>query len=248
MFFILFWIYFTVKFFKDLWIIYRLKVRPAKPPVILPGGRIQEDERSCFQKTIGFIGIDENRLIGQNWLVVIVLSLYMIVVHIIRSAIDFVRTVIAYSVADMLNFFELVNTVCGTYILILLAQIMLELEGDALASDNPDQLNNINMIAKKHGEVTFTMAVSVFCLCFRLLKLPSFSLEANLAFATLIEGKKDILNILMILLLFTEANSLAAFYIYSSTMEAFSTLTGSFYSVLKIYMGDFAAVPTMYAA
>ena len=51
----------------------------------------------------------------------------------------------------------------------------------------------------------------------------------------------------MILLLFTEANSLSAFYVYSTTMVGYSTLTGSFFNVLKIYMGDFSQVPAMYA-
>ena len=57
--------------------------------------------------------------------------------------------------------------------------------------------------------------------------------------ATLSGGKKDILNILIILCIFTIANSLSAFVVYAHAIPEFSDLGSAIYSLTKIYMGDF---------
>ena len=90
------------------------------------------------------------------------------------------------------------------------------------------------------------MAMSVYCLCFRLLKLPQFSLHANMPFATLIQGRKDILNILVILSVFTVANALAAFIVFCPVSDSFDDLNESIFTLLKIYLGDFTPVREMY--
>ncbi len=89
--------------------------------------------------------------------------------------------------------------------------------------------------------------MSVFCLSIRVLKLPSFSLIANLPFETLSQGRKDVMNILTILFIFTLANSISAYIVFCSQIEDFANLTISFYTVLKIYLGDFSVVSKMYA-
>jgi hypothetical protein len=70
-------------------------------------------------------------------------------------------------------------------------------------------------------QATYYMALSVFCLCFRLLKLPQFSLEANMPLATLINGRKDIINILLILFVFTSGNALSAYIIFCPNIYEF---------------------------
>ena len=92
------------------------------------------------------------------------------------------------------------------------------------------------------------MAMSVYCLCFRLLKLPQFSLLANMPFATLIQGRKDIINIMVILCVFTTANSLAAYIVFCPTSPSFTNLNQSIFTLLKIYLGDFSPVQEMYFA
>jgi hypothetical protein len=64
--------------------------------------------------------------------------------------------------------------------------------------------------------------------------------------ATLTEGKKDILNILLILFVFTQANALAAFIIYCPHIQEFSTYTYSFFTLVRLFLGDFTLVNTMY--
>ena len=92
------------------------------------------------------------------------------------------------------------------------------------------------------------MAMSVYCLCFRLLKLPQFSLLANMPFATMIQGRKDILNILVILIVFTVANALAAFIVFCPSVAEFASLNRSIFTLLKIYLGDFSPISEMYGA
>ena len=92
------------------------------------------------------------------------------------------------------------------------------------------------------------MAMSVYCLCVRVLKLPQFSLAANMPFATLIQGRKDILNILIILLVFTVANATSAFVVFCPTISEFASLNSSIFTILKMYLGAFEVVPGMYAA
>ena len=55
-----FYIFFTVKFFGDLWIAYKNKSSANKQATNqYLGPRGNEDERSCCLKFVNFIGIDE---------------------------------------------------------------------------------------------------------------------------------------------------------------------------------------------
>jgi len=73
------------------------------------------------------------------------------------------------------------------------------------------------------------MAYSVFCMCIRVMQLPSFSLIANLPFETLNQGRKDILNILVILIIFIVSSSLACYVVFCSELEEFSHFVRAMY-------------------
>lgn len=183
---------------------------------------------------------------GQNFLVVLVLCIIMIMKRLIVSAINFVRTVATYSASNILNFFELISTLINSTIIFYLVQAMpLILFGDELNVTNPDLLKVVNKICYINNEVSWLMSFSIFFLSFRMFKLLAFSLEVNLPIATLIHGRKDILNILFIIFIFTLGNSLASFIIFSPAILEYSTLTGTIYVVFKMYLGDFSIVPQM---
>lgn len=92
------------------------------------------------------------------------------------------------------------------------------------------------------------MAYSIFCMCIRVLQLPSFSLMANMPFETLNQGKKDILNILIILFIFIVSSSLACYIVFCSQLEEFSHFIKAMYATAKIYMGDFTIIGKMYSS
>ena len=162
------------------------------------------------------------------------------------SAINFLRTVFAYAASNVLNLFELISTMINSMIIFYLIQAMPPVViGDELNVANPDLLNMINKICWINTEVSWLMSFSIFFLSFRMFKLLAFSLEVNLPIATLIHGRKDIVNILVIIFIFTLGNSLASFIIFSPSIVEFSTLTATIYIVFKMYLGDFTIVPQM---
>ena len=99
-----------------------------------------------------------------------------------------------------------------------------------------------------HQDATHTWkAYSVFCLSIRVLTLPSFSLVANIPFETLNQGSKDILNILIILLIFLFSSSIACYIVFCSELLEFGSIVTSIFNTNKIYMGDFSLIGKMFA-
>lgn len=98
-------------------------------------------------KFLNFIGIDETRLAGQNFIVKIVLSIIMIIKKIFLTAINLVRATIAFCLADMLNFFELLNTFFSTYLVVIFVDVFMVLYSDRLTENNKSILNDVNKIA-----------------------------------------------------------------------------------------------------
>jgi hypothetical protein len=136
-----------VKFFKDLWLTFSSEVNPNKRNINLNGGRSQEEEKTCLVKFLNFIGIDETRLAGQNFLVKVVLSIIMVIKKIFLTAINLVRSIIVYSFADMLNFFELLNTFFCSYLVVILVNVFIVVYSDRLKETNKYILNDVNKIA-----------------------------------------------------------------------------------------------------
>lgn len=98
-------------------------------------------------KFLNFIGIDETRLAGQNFLVKVVLSIIMVIKKIFLTAINLVRSIIVYSFADMLNFFELLNTFFCSYLVVILVNVFIVVYSDRLKETNKYILNDVNKIA-----------------------------------------------------------------------------------------------------
>ena len=171
----------------------------------------------------------------------------MVVKKIVLQTINLARAIIIYSFANMFNLFEMLNTIFTSAVVIVFITMLPILYGDTLSTPEPQLLYDVNRVAFLSEQITFFMAMSVYCLCFRLLKLPQFSLAANMPFATLIKGRKDISNILIILIIFTVANALAAFIVFCPQMKEFSTLNSSIYVLLKLYLGDFQPVAGMHS-
>ena len=137
-------------------------------------------------KFINFIGIDEQQLVGHNVIVVIVYSIWMIVKRIVISVLNLVIALVSYSFANIFNMFETLNTIFTSSIIVVSIIVLPIMLNHELEADNPDLLYNVNKVAYYTEKSSFYMAMSVYCLCFRLLKLPQFSLLANMPFATLI--------------------------------------------------------------
>jgi hypothetical protein len=60
----------------------------------------------------------------------------MVIKQIIYTAINLLRTIFAYNIADMLNFFELLNTLFSSYLVVLLIQILPIFYGGLLLETN----------------------------------------------------------------------------------------------------------------
>ena len=181
-------------------------------------------------------------------IVIIVYSTWMVVKKIIITLVNLVLAMLSYSFKNFFNFFEALNTVFTSAVVVVIGIILPTLYNGDLDADNPDLLNHVNRVAYYWESTSLFMAMSVYCLCFRLLKLPQFSLIANMPFATLIQGKKDILNILIIISVFTTSNALAAYIVFCPTSASFTNLSQSIFTLLKIYLGDFSPVGEMYSA
>ncbi len=147
--------------------------------------RANDEEKPWWRRLINFIGIDEKKLEGANFLVVIVLVIGMVVMKIVKTTFYMIRAVWRFCAADMFNLVELLNCIFNTGLLLILIRFLPAVYGNDLALDNPDLLNNTNYIAYIMEDFYFYQAMSVFCLSIRVLKLPSFSLIANLPFETL---------------------------------------------------------------
>lgn len=77
-----------------------------------------ENERPWYLRLVNFIGIDDQRLQGQNLLVVLVLVIWMILKKIVLTVWYLLQAIYFYCSAELLNFIEFLNTVLLTIILI----------------------------------------------------------------------------------------------------------------------------------
>lgn len=169
-------------------------------------------------------------MIGQNILVVLVYSLWMVFKKLIITVMRVIKTVWKHSLLNMFNFFEFLNTVFTSIVVVSIARVLpLMFDTTTLSSANPRLLEDVNRIAYLYETTTFYMGLSVYCLCFRLFRLPQFSLYANLPFATMMQGRKDIVNILVILFIFTLSNALCAYIVFCPSIREFETLNSSVY-------------------
>ena len=166
----------------------------------------------------------------------------MILKKIVITVINLFFAILYYSFANLFNFFEILNTIFTSAVVIIIIILLPSIYNGDLDADNENLLSNVNRVAYYAESTSFYMAMSVYCLCFRLLKLPQFSLLANMPFATLIQGRKDIINIMIILCVFSTANALAAYIVFCPTSSSFTNLNQSIFTLLKIYLGDFSPV------
>ena len=91
---------------------------------------------------------------------------------IIITVLNLIMAIISYSFTDLFNMFELLNTVFTSAIVIIFIIIFPIIYGGDLDASNPDLLYKVNKVAYYTEKTSFFMAMSVYCLCFRLLKLP----------------------------------------------------------------------------
>lgn len=111
----------------------------------------------------------------------------MIFKKLVITVMRIIKTVWKHSLLNMFNFFEFLNTVFTSIVVVSIAQVLPIIYSEtALTMKNPRLLEEVNRIAYLYETTTFYMGLSVYCLCFRLFRLPQFSLYANLPFATMI--------------------------------------------------------------
>ena len=70
------------------------------------------------------------------------------------------------------NLFEMLNTIFTSAVVVIIIIIIPTIYNGDLDADNENLLNNVNRVAFYWESTAFYMAMSVYCLCFRLLKLP----------------------------------------------------------------------------
>lgn len=88
----LFYVYYTVRFVLELYATFKKNKKEKNPKnenhSKYGGARANDDETNFGMKFLRFIGIDEQRLVGQNFIVVIVLCTWMIITNIFRTTLN----------------------------------------------------------------------------------------------------------------------------------------------------------------
>ena len=91
---------------------------------------------------------------------------------IILTLLYIVYAIFSYAFADIFNMFEFLNTIFTTGVVIIFLRVLPILSSDDFTTDNPEFLYQMNKVGFLVEKTSFFMAMSVYCLCFRLLKLP----------------------------------------------------------------------------
>jgi len=98
---------------------------------------MEDDQRPWWIRLGNFIGIDEKKLAGANFLVVIVLVIAMVLKKIVTTTLYLIKAIYRLCAADLFNLVELVNCVFNSGVLLILIQIIPMMYGSELKEDNP---------------------------------------------------------------------------------------------------------------
>ena len=138
--FSLFYLYYLVKLLIELCDAYKERKNQRDQ---MNGGLAnprlnEENERPWYIRLMNFMGIDDQRLQGQNLLVVLVLVIYMVLKKIITTVWYLILAIYFYCTARLMNFIEFVNTVLLTMILASFFNFLpILLNTDELNHENP---------------------------------------------------------------------------------------------------------------
>ena len=157
-----------------------------------PDPQMPNETVTCSRRIFRFLEIDRQSLSRQSILYVIVFLILMVIRKILKMIKNLIVAIWRYIKANAVNAWELLNMIFTSIVVYSIGMIFLVIYSDKMSVGNSSLLEEVNMVAARTAQIKIYLALSVFCLCFRMLELLRFSILAYLPVQTLLEGKQGI--------------------------------------------------------